>query len=135
MQRLKVYRKTNGKCWYCGKKLNTKGLYLINNLKDSELYDDGDNRNNFSIDHVIPKEKCNYTNNINNLVPCCKSCNTAKNTKTLEQFRKILVTRKFKEKFGVSFTNKQEKFLKSMGFYLPIVDDKFYFEKQGLERS
>lgn len=64
---LLVYSKTNSRCAYCGKQLP----------KDSI---------DATIDHVIPKTK-GGRNNIENLLPCCRSCNTSKGVKTLEEYR------------------------------------------------
>lgn len=58
-----VWEKTKGFCWYCGGELNPFG--------------------NFTIDHIIPKLET-----IENLVPCCRSCNSQKHTLGLEEFRK-----------------------------------------------
>jgi 5-methylcytosine-specific restriction endonuclease McrA len=57
-----IWDKTDGICWYCGTKLNPF--------------------KNFSIDHIIPKIQ-----KIENLVPCCKRCNSQKNNKSIEHLR------------------------------------------------
>lgn len=116
-----VYKKTNGRCWYCGKKL------VI--TKDIHSY----NPDGFSVDHITPKSK-GGRNNIENTVPCCRNCNVVKNKKDLEHFRKILKNKRFKDKFGVTFTEKQITFLKNNGFKLPGQEEyTFYFEKEGLK--
>jgi len=61
----KVYVKTHGKCAYCGDELNT---------------------NDYSIDHIQPKSK-GGGNNDGNLFLCCKSCNSRKKNRTLNEFR------------------------------------------------
>lgn len=61
----KVYAKTKGRCAYCGEDLST---------------------GSYSIDHIIPKSK-GGTNNIENLFLCCKSCNSRKKNRTLNEFR------------------------------------------------
>lgn len=83
-KRLMVFNKFNGKCAYCGCELNMN--------------------ENFQIDHVAPKKrykvyggdcydpKWEYgegsgSDELDNLFPCCKSCNCCKNDLTIEQFR------------------------------------------------
>lgn len=58
-----IYLRDKYTCQYCGKR-----------LKHSEL----------TIDHVIPKSK-GGNNTFENLVTCCKSCNSIKNNKLLEE--------------------------------------------------
>ena len=68
-----VYHKFNGRCAYCGEKIPV---------------------NKFHVDHIKPKFR-GYTppftekgtNHIDNLNPSCPSCNIAKSTFTVEQFR------------------------------------------------
>lgn len=59
--RAAVWNKTGGNCWYC--------------KKPTTPYDD------FQVDHVIPVSK-GGANRIDNLVPCCKSCNSTKRAST-----------------------------------------------------
>ncbi len=59
--RAAVWNKTGGNCWYC--------------KKPTTPYDD------FQVDHVIPVSK-GGVNRIDNLVPCCKSCNSTKRAST-----------------------------------------------------
>ena len=58
--RLKIYRRDNYTCQYCG--------------KDSDL----------SLDHIIPESKGGLTNEVN-LITSCLSCNTVKGKKTLKE--------------------------------------------------
>lgn len=60
--RAAVWNKTGGNCWYC--------------KKPTTPYDD------FQVDHVIPVSK-GGANRIDNLVPCCKSCNSTKRASTV----------------------------------------------------
>ena len=62
--REKVFLVTNGKCFYCGKKLNF---------------------NNYHIDHFIPKSKGGKGGD--NLVPSCPDCNLFKFNSDIEEFR------------------------------------------------
>ena len=70
-RRLIIYNKYNGRCAYCGKKIE---------LKD------------FEIDHKIPKIN-NGENEKSNLMPACKSCNKLKTDLNIEQFKKKLYIR------------------------------------------
>lgn len=72
--RARIWEKTNGICWYCSTQTNP--------WRD------------FCIDHV----ENHGSNNDENLVPCCRKCNTAKRDKNVEKFRE-----KFKEKFKHDF--------------------------------
>lgn len=67
-----VYQKTKGRCGYCGCHLGFDG---------------------FSADHVVPKSK-GGSNQINNLLPCCKTCNSTKGARTLHEFRLSTAARK-----------------------------------------
>ena len=58
-----VWEKTNGRCWYCGKQTNP--------WRD------------FCIDHVI-----DGLDTIENVVPCCSTCNRRKSNKGLDYLRR-----------------------------------------------
>lgn len=131
LRKIKVYNKTMGKCWYCGTKLNIRDKKLLCVIKDKDQYNNGNSSHNFSIDHVIPPSK-GGTNNIENLVPCCKACNSAKSTRGIEEFREISWDRLFESKHGVRFTKNQKIFLKNKNFDFKLNKFEFYFEKQGL---
>lgn len=62
--RLKVFKMLNGKCFYCGCKLDF---------------------DNFHLDHFIPKSSNGSREN--NLVPSCPECNLCKSNLSLEEFR------------------------------------------------
>lgn len=61
-----VWQKTDGICWYCGKPLDP---FL-----------------DFHVDHVIPYSR-GGSNDFENLVPACSSCNITKHAYSLETFR------------------------------------------------
>jgi 5-methylcytosine-specific restriction endonuclease McrA len=64
-KRLRVWNKTQGHCAYCGNMVNLAF---------------------FDVDHVIPI--IDYgTDDINNLMPCCRPCNLMKGTLMLDDFR------------------------------------------------
>ena len=71
--RAQVWAKTNGHCWYCGT--------LMNPWED------------FTIDHMDP-QKHGGGDEVENLIPACKECNSRKNAKTVEQYRGYLVEKK-----------------------------------------
>ena len=67
-----VFDKYSGKCAYCGCDLKTR----------------------FTIDHIQPKlrkmwysKKEPGSNKLENYNPCCQSCNSSKNTLTIEDWR------------------------------------------------
>ncbi len=63
-----LWTKTNGICWYCGEMTNPF--------------------QNFAVDHIIPvSTRPDLEDSWDNIVPCCKPCNSRKYTHTLEEFR------------------------------------------------
>lgn len=64
-KRAEVVARTNGLCGYCGCEVPS----------DKE-----------TIDHRVPKSK-GGGNQVDNLMFCCRTCNTAKGVKTLEEYR------------------------------------------------
>lgn len=76
-----VYAKFNGKCAYCGDEIDYE---------------------NMAVDHIKPKYRGSThleirafglekgTNDLENLNPSCKSCNSSKSTYTLENWKKEL---------------------------------------------
>jgi 5-methylcytosine-specific restriction endonuclease McrA len=72
--REQVYNKYDGRCAYCGNKLDYKDM---------------------QVDHIIPISakwinKPYLANNINNLMPSCRVCNNWKSNLSVEEFRKSL---------------------------------------------
>lgn len=122
--RKQVYKKCNGRCAYCGKKLEYKAMqadHLIPcywTTSDQELADKGLTR---GADHV------------DNMMPSCRRCNKWKSNYVLEIFRNEIFAqheRLLKEipgyKLGIDY-----------GFILfEPWDGKFYFEKmEGFSHS
>ena len=101
-----VYEKYNGRCAYCGRKIEYKDM---------------------QVDHFVAKRGWNEegTDDISNLMPSCRMCNHYKRANTLETFRIYIqeIPRKLRNnyiyKVGVAYWNviENEK---------PI---EFYFEK------
>jgi len=110
--RHKILAKTNSHCIYCGTIL--------------------DSSENFSIDHVVARAN-GGENTVENLVPCCRSCNSAKRTKDLDEFRAHRAMQEFQKVHGVSFSQEQISFLRSIDVYLDIPEYIFWFEEQGLD--
>lgn len=112
-QREIVFNKYNGKCAYCGIKLNN---------------------DSFTIDHIEPKFR-GYRDDqlkrkrgqdiIDNYNPCCLSCNSSKSTLTIENWRSE-INLKFNRllKYSSSFN-----LLFRMGMIKRNGECKFYFEK------
>jgi hypothetical protein len=101
-----VMMKTKGLCFYCGEEAN-------------------------SVDHFIPLTS-GGKDEIDNLVPACKSCNNSKKHHSIEQWRNFH-RRKLALKSGIPwFHAGQYKWLKEMGFDVLSVAEvpghKFWFE-------
>jgi 5-methylcytosine-specific restriction endonuclease McrA len=104
-----VFNKTNFHCAYCGKLLEIK------------------NQHDWTIDHIIPRSK-GGSNSIDNCLLACRSCNSSKGSKNLEEFRKYLQ----RKVFGApSFDNQQLLWLEVNHCLDHIVFGvfKFYFEE------
>ena len=104
--RQKVYEKYNGRCAYCGRKIEYKDM---------------------QVDHFVAKRGFveEGTDDITNLMPSCRLCNHYKRANTLETFRIYIqeIPRKLRNnyiyKVGVAYGNVVEN-------EKPI---EFYFEK------
>lgn len=108
---LTIFAKTNYRCAYCGIELaQTKAP---------------------TVDHITPK--CHGGGNeTDNLFGCCKSCNSMKNSKSLEEFKEYL---RFKKQGVPRFTEEQIKYL-SERVNIDIIfpkNEKFYFETLSKE--
>jgi hypothetical protein len=117
-----VYDKTGGHCYYCGMKLTLRSKTKFPEVDPAVML----------TDHFVPKSK-GGSDHIDNIVPCCRPCNSGKNNKPLEQYRSSCY---WKSK-GISFTPKQREFLKSTGYYLSKFENSFKFwfeEKKHYER-
>ena len=100
-----VYKKSGGKCWYCGKKLGSI----------------------FDVDHFVAKHNGGI-DDFSNLVPSCSTCNRVKKHRTLENFRNY-----YHKKAGMVFTKEQKEFLNLFGIEVPKpIKHIFYFEEMGL---
>jgi 5-methylcytosine-specific restriction endonuclease McrA len=115
-KRLLVWLKTKGRCSYCG----------------IDLLVAAEGKNTFCIDHLVPLS-VGGRNNIENLAPSCRSCNSVKGTKTLEEFRFYKWQKQIEKEYGARFTQKQEEALKKMGFEFSMPLYVFWFEKQDIK--
>lgn len=84
-------------------------------------------RERLSVEHKNPKSR-GGTNEDQNLALSCRSCNSSKGTKTVEEFRAFCAMREFEKKTGVSFTSKQLAYLRSIGTSLDIPEYQFWYE-------
>lgn len=109
-RRSEVWTKTGGRCYYCGIEL--------------------DPSTNASIDHLIPQSEGGL-HSLENVVPACRRCNSAKGTKSLEAFRFHRAMQAFQQRNGVTFTRSQVEYLERIGVDLEIPAHTFWFEHQG----
>ena len=111
-ERQEVYEKYDGKCAYCGRELK-KGWHA-DHIKPVER-------------HIITKKMLRADRDvIENINPCCPSCNIHKHSDDLEEFRRRI-------EYHIEAMNKrstQYKFLKKFGL-IEETGEKvvFYFEK------
>lgn len=109
-KRKRILGKANGKCWYCGCDLASVVA---------------------CIDHIVPALD-GGSDEDSNLVPCCRYCNSAKGTRTIEDLRRYLA-------LPVKFSPEQWDFLEYVGgttiqdIKRLVSDYRFYFEQEGLE--
>lgn len=68
VERQRMYEKYNGHCAYCGYELEYKDM---------------------QVDHVEPLKR-GGEDELNNMLPACRSCNHYKHTLTVEEFRQYL---------------------------------------------
>lgn len=101
--RIKVYKKFQGKCAYCGENISY---------------------NKMQVDHIYPKY-LGGKNELKNYNPSCRQCNFYKSTFTIEGFRNQIktMTERIKKPFIVRLAMKYN--LISFKDF----DGKFYFEK------
>lgn len=74
-QQRRIWDKTKGRCCYCGEKVNP----FI--------------KNGYTYEHVDPQAN-GGGNGQENLMPCCKSCNSQKKDKTLGDYRRWLAKKR-----------------------------------------
>ena len=113
-KRAAVIRKSDERCWYCGQDMRWDGTI--------------EHPWNTTIDHVVPVSR-GGTDDLENLVYCCRGCNQRKGTRTVEEFRERELMR------HVRFSSEQESYLASLGLTLPPLEERgsivFAFEEHG----
>jgi hypothetical protein len=109
-----IWNKTKGRCYYCGLLLDWKTT--------------------FTVDHIIPRIG-KGGHQLENVVPCCRSCNSAKGDRDIEEFRFNRSIQLFQEQTGVLFTMAQIAYLESVGVHLQIPIYWFWFEQQYIGQA
>jgi 5-methylcytosine-specific restriction endonuclease McrA len=107
--RIRIWAKTGGRCYYCGSLLEHKTT--------------------FCIDHIVPRIS-GGGDELENVVPACRSCNSAKGTKQLEEFRFYKRMQKYEKQNGVSFNAEQLSYLRGIGMEINIPPHLFWFEAE-----
>ena len=115
-KRQAVWKKTDGHCTYCGIVLEPSHAIT---------------GHQFCIDHVI-SPLLGGNHDLANLVPACHRCNSAKHQLSIEDYRKLLVRKKYPQ-----FTATHIAHLQSLGLVLPhdfpcYPPYVFWFEEQGI---
>jgi len=110
-ERLEVYNKTDGHCAYCGCELEYKDMQA---------------------DHVIPINGWSEQgqDNIDNMLPACRSCNHYKMRSTLEGFRTMIAS------MPDTLMRDSNTYKNAVRYGLVIPSPKpivFYFEQIGLK--
>lgn len=117
-----VMKKTGHRCYYCGKLRRP--------------FANGPTRRlDITIDHIVPISR-GGTDELDNLVPACRACNSAKCAASLDEFRHVAAIRDL----GLpSFTREQIEWMRLRGCDLGDYDSfRFWFErrtKSGTSRS
>jgi len=106
-KRRRVWQKTKGYCWYCGRDL----VWAASDPNRERIKDW------FVVDHATPQIE-GGTDELENLLPACQSCNCMKGSKDVEEFRNWLSTRDTSIPY---FSKTQLEWLASQGFEMPKI--------------
>lgn len=103
-----LWDKTNGHCAYCGREF----------ASPVEM----------TVDHVVPRARGGSNCRVNK-VPCCRSCNATKGSRSLAYLREALQ----RQASGrPAFNDEQRAYLEAHGFNWPFeARFKFYWERIG----
>jgi 5-methylcytosine-specific restriction endonuclease McrA len=83
-RRQEVHKRSGWRCWFCGRDFS--------DTTEGPPYGSGTNIMDIpTVEHLIPQ--CHGgTSHLENLVTACKSCNTAKRYRTVEEYRAYLTS-------------------------------------------
>lgn len=127
-----VWGKSGGRCWYCGVDVGLpppwleRGLcaghsgFLMRGIPlDTRMY----------IDHFHSQAN-GGSDDLSNLVPACRSCNSGKGRRDAEVFRWT----GYRKKYGLpNFSLEQRQWLAAQGFVFEGFSEyRFWFEREGL---
>jgi 5-methylcytosine-specific restriction endonuclease McrA len=109
-----VMKKTSGRCYYCGLK-----NWPTRSLRQQQI----------TIDHILPRI-LGGTDEMDNLVPCCRECNSAKAARPVEELRHHTALRAAKMP---KFSRDQILWMRKAGLDLTAYDGfQFWFERRTL---
>jgi len=121
-----IYKKFNGRCAYCGRKIAYNKMEIDHIIPKSRFQELTKNKRHYLpyfLQHLTEKD----VNHIDNLYPCCSYCNDIKEDKTIFEFRNAI-------KHQISLLNRyvaNYKIAKTFRLIVELDNDvKFYFEKQ-----
>lgn len=112
-KRPEVWAKTEGRCYLCGCSLSI--LPPIDQTTE----------------HIVARCK-GGKNHHDNLWPACRSCNSGKNHRAIEEYRFSLMMKEFHSVNGVRFSLSQYNWLKDNGLDIRLEYHEFWFEKVGI---
>jgi 5-methylcytosine-specific restriction endonuclease McrA len=109
-----VWAKSEGRCWYCGATVE-----LLSTNPDTLM----------SVDHFVSQAD-GGDDDLSNLVPACRSCNSGKGRRSVETFRWTL----YRKANGIpNFSLEQRDWLTAQGFdFIGLPSTLFWFEREGL---
>lgn len=84
-KRDKVFKKTNGRCFYCSTKLHRECDMRTYEEYGKISFDCFSQGKCFQVDHLTPKSQ-DGSNKLKNLVPSCQKCNAVKGLKNIFEF-------------------------------------------------
>lgn len=87
-----VFRKTRGRCIYC-------------ELEFSDIHDP-----RFTLEHLIPISRGGH-DDLSNVFPCCKKCNTSRGSMELNKWRLLLIEKRNTYKGIYHITNRIDKII------------------------
>lgn len=126
--RIQVYNKYNGRCAYCGEKIEYKDMQVdhIKPVHRPTIYhEEYKNDPGYIAEVKRLKSELKAKENLNDLHPSCAKCNNYKHSLTIEQFRNELSLQVYRLK-------KDAQFQRALRFNQIEIKEKpivFYFEK------